>query len=788
MSRQNASSPKPVGTTTTSRLVLITPTNTDLIDAGMVFLLGFLALFEFHTTYAGWDFMGVAMIGLVLGLVIAHLANVLRQPMIVLAAMGVAAFFLLGGAVAVRDVPGAGAIPTGGTLKSLANSAVHDWRDLLTTVPPVDGSGSLLVLPYILGLFCGLGGFALARRTKGAVWPVFAPLAVFAAVILLGTVHPASTELFGSLFAVAALVWTAMRHQRQRPVVSSGSGRGTRLAIGGVLLALAGFGAYLLGPHVPGSESHSRVVLRKYITPPVQIGNYPSPLAEYRGYVGQQDGSLASSVLFKVGGSLPAGTAIRFATLDAYNGNVWTASNTDTTVDGVPNAFLKVGPTLDNPARGRTYKMTVSIGSYNDYWLPAAGAIQAIKFTDSDATSQTDGFRYDLATSTGIVPTTLSSTKSNTDSYTLRVAGVTTPTLTAGDTLAGGAQLDTDAAFAEVLQNAAKALGGQSGNTTDQVLKMAQTLLHDGYYTHGDTKGIEYYLPGHSEKRIQSFVNGVEQGFPPYVGDDEQYAAAFALTIEELGVPARVVVGVPSMPSSGVVTGANVRAWVEVQSAEGGWLQIPSNQFISSTPPPENQLAQKLQQPPGSDLPPPAQGRPKTSLDDSAQADSSSNDLVKKKTTTSHSGGFSLPGWLIDIGQYVGLPLLVLALIGLIIVGCKALRRQRRRTRGSPGARLVLGWREATDSARDLGSVLPPRSTRREQAVALSNADGPALARLADSYVFGGQEITDDNARVFWVEVAKARKSMNSAAGRWHRLRAAVSITTFLPRLPGAES
>jgi len=44
------------------------------------------------------------------------------------------------------------------------------------------------------------------------------------------------------------------------------------------------------------------------------------------------------------------------------------------------------------------------------------------------------------------------------------------------------------------------------------------------------------YLPGHSIGRLTTFLTGIQ-----LVGDDEQYAAIFALMTNFLGVPARVV-------------------------------------------------------------------------------------------------------------------------------------------------------------------------------------------------------------------------------------------------------
>lgn len=759
--------------------VVLTPSRPDLEDAGFTLCLGLLALAEFHSTYAGSAYLVVGALGLVLGVLITHLANALRQPALILAAMGVAAFFLLGGAVALRNAPGGNVLPTGGTLRSLANTSIHGWRDLLTTVPPVDGSGPLLVLPYMLGLLGGLGGYALARRLRGAFWPVTAMAGVFAAVILLGSLGPQQIVPIAVMFGLVALGWVSLREQRERPVNSSGSGQATRAAVSAALLGFSSLGAYLVGPHIAGVSAQDRVVLRKYVSPPFTIGDYPSPLSEYRLYATSQKLSnqtvgLAKQTLFRVTGSLPAGTPIQFATLDSYNGSVWAASNSSGGEGGKPNSFLRVGPTLDNPASGKRYSMSVAIESYDDYWMPVAGAVQSLRFTDSTAVHQSEDFRYNLATGTGVVPGKLS----HGASYQLTVTGIKESELQPSDSLAGDGYTE-DGSF---LKDTAAKLAGGDGNTTAQVIRMGQALKSIGRYTHGDaSSGFEYYLPGHSVGRLTSFVKGIIPG-SLYIGDDEQYASAYALMIQQLGVPARVVLGVESLPEDGLVTGANVSAWVQVKAANGTWLSIPSTSFLDRNRQPEKkQLQQKEKEAPGAQVPPPAQGRPKTAVDDSAQSKSNSRDLTKK---ASAADGFRIPAWVMTVLDTAGPPIMLILLVVGTIIGLKAWRRNHRRTRGSPAMRLARGWREILDHAHDLGTPVAARTTRREQARILEAHDVSSLAVLADSHVFGAADITDEDARAYWADIETARRRMSASVGRWRRWRAAVNVVTFFGHSP----
>ena len=760
--------------TTARRPRPVLPDRADLVDATALFILGLLAIGEFHSTFAGWNYLAVAALGMVLGLTIAHIANVLRQPAIVLIAMGVGAFFLLGGAIALRNAPGAGVIPTLGTLRGLADGSVQSWRALLTTVPPVDGNGPLLVLPYMLSLFLGLGGFALARRNRSAFWPLSVPLVVFGAVIVLGSLAPSATVLIATGFAVVSLLWVKARNDRERPVSSSGSGQAVRLASATGLFAMAAITAYFVGPLVPGAHAHDRVVLRKYIVPPFNIGDYPSPLAEFRLYAqahkvnGEMIG-LKNTSLFSVSGSLPAGSSIEFATLDNYNGSVWAATNQAAAISGKLDSFLRVGEQLDNPAAGRRYTMRVTVGAYDDYWLPAAGAVQRIAFGGSDGQRQAGEFRYNLATGTGVVPGKITAG----DQYSLTVAGVRPRLLTADASLSAAA----DGTEGDFLKDSTVGLAGTPQGLAGQVLTLARNLKAQGRYTDGDAgSGFEYYLPGHSQARLSDFAKGVIPGVK-YVGDDEQFAAAFALMIEQLGVPARVVIGVESLPADGVVRGHDVTAWVQVAAADGGWLTVPSSVFTSTVPPDKKQLQQQTQQDAGSNVPPPPQGHPKSNLDDAAVSDSDSHNHV---TPPVHAG-WRLPAWVATVLMWTGPPAGFLVVLCSAIIGLKAIRRRRRRTRGEPALRFARGWREILDHARDLGSAAPGRATRREQAIELHWLGLGPLAMLTDRHVFGPDAITDADAHGFWREVDAERKRMSGTVSRWRRWRAALSVASFAP-------
>lgn len=764
-----------VSNTTRSRLVYLAPTREDLVDAAFSLLLVALALYGFRTTYSGWLFLTAGVAGTLLGLLIAHLANALRQPLIALAGMSAAVFFLLGGAVALHGTAIAGVLPSGATLRGLADQSVHGWKDLLTTLPPVDGSGPLLVLPYLLGLLGGVSALSLARRTRPPLSPIAAPLLVLMLVILLGSNTPAALLLQGAFFGVFALAWAAVRGHRLRPPLQNGSGRTTRFATAVALLAVAAAGAAVVGPHVPGVGDNQRLVLRNYVAPPFDVGQYPSPLAAFRRYTKPADQTLYSTTLFHISG-LPSGTLVRIATLDDYDGDTWRASNQQSAPGVVPDTFQRVGTSIDNPNHGSAISYAVTIGKgYSGVWLPDVGALIELDFTGTDAQAHSDYFRYNLATGTGVVPDGLRSG----DSYHARAVTSGSAPLRSSDVLASsGAIVTANAAF---LHSQAVQWSGGSGGPTQRVLALARYLYSRGKYSDGEPPN-QHYLPGHYEGRLQRFVNDPTD--PQIVGDDEQYAAAYALMINSLGIPARVVLGA-KLEAGGDVKGRDVHAWVEVQLADGTWRTVPTDTFMNRDSRPQQHPPQPQHVAPNVVVPPPSQVKPRSTLADADAADTRSSLSQNKRAAARHSGSGGVPGWIIAAARWGGPPVGLLALVCGLIIGLKARRRHARRTRGTPANRLARGWHEILDHARDLGASIPYGHTRREQALLLAAHDVAPLARAADAHVFGADDPTAETAVAYWLEVDAARKRMSSGVGTWARVRAALSIASL--RRPAVE-
>ncbi len=303
-----------------------------------------------------------------------------RLPAVVTLVGVAAAYFLLGGPLAVRGDLVAGVIPSGQTFRDLAHTLVHGWKRLLTMLPPVDAIGPLLALPLIVGLVGAAVTYTVARRWTSPYAVLPAPLALLALGIALGTLEPAGLLVQGVLFGLLAIGWMVLRAARDRAPLQNGAGRGARAGLAAGLLAVAAVAGYAAGPHLPGADADARVVARSAVTPPFDVAQYPSPLAGYRRYTEPNPADLWDRDLLRVEG-LPAGTPLRFATLDAYDGAVWGASNranNGTRVAGA--AFQQVGSRVATRGEGRPVQVRVTVpeDGYRDVWLPTAGTVTGI--------------------------------------------------------------------------------------------------------------------------------------------------------------------------------------------------------------------------------------------------------------------------------------------------------------------------------------------------------------------------------------------------------------------------
>jgi hypothetical protein len=631
-----------------------------------------------------------------------------------------------------------------------------------------------VTLPYILGLLAGAGTQTLARRVISAWAPALAMLALLVAVLLLGTSAPAAKLLQGVVFGTVALAWTAVRSLRARPMVGALSSQLTRTATAAALLAVAAGAAVVVGPALPGGGE--RVVLRNYVTPPFDIAAYPSPLAGFRRYT-ESAAQLWDQTLLTVHGLAKDGV-IRIATLDDYNGSVWGATNGAMSMPGQPpDTFQRVGPEIASPdASGPESSVTIIIdAAYAAVpearaWLPTAGSVTGIAFSGARSAALADSVRFNLATNAAIVSDLLNEGDAVTITARLGQREVkSTDTPYGGPDLPGSAYSFTSAAVT-------KLAGSAADSPVSRLLAIAAQMKASGAYSDG-APGEEIYLPGHGAGRLLDFLNR-----PQLVGTDEHYAATLALMAEQLGITARVVLGA-TPEQDGAVQGKDVHAWVELLVNDAEWVTLSQDAFMPDrSKRPDAQPPQPVQKANAAVVPPPNVTKPLSSLDQAAQLDANAQSNGNRAATGRNGAGWSLPEYLAVPLRWGGPPVLTIAALMGSIIGVKALRRRRRRTRPTVSQRYASGWRELLDAARDLGLPSPTGQTRREQARAVDRDQLWAVAVAADAGTFGPLDASEPDTSAFWAQVDSARASLVAGMGRMRRFRAAVSVRSLLPR------
>lgn len=743
-----------------------------ILDVTAITLLLAVGVVGFAPTFDSPRYLVAAVGGLVLGLGIAVLGAWRRFGLFTLSGITVAAYLLLGGALALPQTTILGVIPTLETWRQLLVGVVTAWKRLLTTVPPVATDDGHMLVPLIMTLTAAVVAGSLALRVLPAAWALLPTAVYLGAQILLGVAEPAAPFVQGVLFGVVAVTWLALRQLwdpnrdtgRIEAADADGSARtaarSRRLLTGSAVLAIAAVvGGVSAAVAVPPTQ---RYILRDFVVPPFDVHEYPSPLQSFRGYVRDS----AEDPLFTVS-ALPDDARIRLATMDAYNGIVYNVADDGA---GSSSAFTPVRSNMSPEATGTSARIEVTIEGLEGVWLPSVGAARELDFGDGDRADRLRrSAHYNDATGTA----------------------VTTARVAAGDTYRVDAVIPripsdnalSQAAFAPVKMPAQQGVPEGIIEDASDAIEEAETPIErarglaswfstEGYFSHG-LEGEVLSPSGHGAARIAQLLSGRDM-----IGDDEQYAVAMALVANQLGMPARVVMGwYPDEAGDGTftATGENLHAWVEIAFEGAGWVPFDPTPDEDNEPDQQSTTPRADPQPQVLQPPPPAQepaDLPPTIADERDQEDEEEVSL----------------DWLGPVLLIGGLSLGVIALIlapFLIIGAIKATRRVRRRRAERAADRISGGWDELVDSAIDLRAPVRRGATRSESAeVVAASWDAErvtALADRADAEVYGPGEPSAEQIDAFWAEVDDIVGGMMGSTSWWQRLRARVSLRSFRP-------
>lgn len=698
-------------------------------------LLGVLALvgaglIGFAHVYSDPWYLVSGTAGAALGIAAVLLARVLRGGVLgalVLLAVG---YLLAGTPLALSGGHPERMLPTLDSVRTVALGSVDSWRVVVTADVPMAASGSAALPPLLLCAIATASALALLRRRHAGPAIAAASLPLIGS-IALGTDQPVLPIVQGLGFGLVAVLLLALRGRAAAvprfALVAGAAGTGgalQRAAVGGLVLFVS---ACVAAAALPLAPQVHRANLRDAIQPPIDVSDRSTPLALFHRYRSDE----RSTALFQISGLRP-GAFVRLAVLDTYDGMSLGVTRTGTGSGAFPIAAIA----------DRTDER-VRILALTGVWVPTSGA--GVAGVDGPGRIGVNADTQSVVAAAGVRAG---------QTFLVQVGAAPAPTQTssAGATVQPGTPQAVATQLADFI--------GRSRSPMAQLTAMQQRF-RQGYYSDG-LVGQAASLPGHGAARISTLLSGRTM-----VGDDEQYAVAMALMADQLGYPARVVMGFAPTAASGTVTvrGGDVRALTEVLVG-GSWHRFDptppkSRTTTNSAPKPKPKPAPQVQQPPP----------PLRSAEDSTP-DTADHTSSKRHVATAAAAWLPL---VLSVGAGgIGVLLIVLG-PALLIAALRALRARRRRRARAPLDRISGGWQEVVDRAAGLGIRTTRTDTRRERAEVVDGAldvGAVQVARLADEQVFGPVEPTEEDAARFWAEVDGLVRRLDRASDRWTRLRA----------------
>lgn len=720
-------------------------TTSAVVSASAVFL-ALLALVPAYGPAAVLPTLGA---GVLVGAVIVLVGRAKRAGGFIVLGATAAAYLVLGGAFAAPSTTVARVVPTGATLRTLVEGLVTSWKEVLTLEPPLGTLGAVLVPPFLMAL----GGTVLAgwaatvditasqrrgrtdaaggarrRERIGLGVAVLTPLALLVGAILLGTVEAPLATATGIGITALTVPWLAWRARRWHP---------RRVITLSVMAVVAIGGGVVTAPLVAGDAP--RTILRNAIVPPFDLRDQVSPLSGFRTFHKE----LAETPLVTVAG-LPEGALVRLATMDTFDGVVWNVDSSG--ARGGSGAFRRVGESIPVTADGTDAQIEVTVDKLTGVWLPTVGSTKTLTFEGRRSRDQQLAFRFNDATGAAVLRGGLREG----DRW---VADVVVPPTLSDEQLADASVADVRQIEPEQIpDSAAQKAADIARNATSPALlarALSATLSEQGYFSHGIiASGDHPSLAGHGVSRVDMLLTEDRM-----IGDDEQYASAMALMARNLGLPARVVLGL--RPADGTdltqpvtLTGSNAVAWVEIAYADHGWVPYFPTPDTSRTPSDNPEEAEPDPQPEVVQ-PPPSLENPVIEPDDDVEnVDVDAREDVEEVTTD----------WtaVVVTTLAIGVPILLVLLPPLLIIAAKARRRRRRRRAQDPMTRLTGAWDEVLDAALDRAEPHATGATRSETSRAIEAAfpgvSARGVAQRADAAVFGPGEPGERDASETWQE------------------------------------
>ena len=437
--------------------------------------------------------------------------------------------FIIGPVVTLSSTTSHYVIPTLKTLSSGWEMTFGSFKYIISVDPPLGTQDGVLMAVWTIGLWLTFftGVFAINANAWLSLVGVLPLAAAVAVCALLGTDSGWQRAICGIAFALLLIIWLSWRLELLE------WGRWISALIIVVLAAGSGMRSYI--------KDHKKDVL-------LTVHN------------------------------LPAGTPVKLAVMDRFDGTVWNLSDSSEATDS--SNYHRVGTTIKADEQGKSFTATFTVDQgLTDTWLPLAGAATGVSFAN-DADNGNDTFYYNTDTDSAIIPAGTRKGLTYTES------GIIARNPTDKQISSAAAARITQPEAQDVPDSASKLAtsiaGGQSSGGA-AATALADTLKDSGWFSHG-LEGDYPSDAGHGNYRINKLLAGTAM-----VGDSEQYASAMALMARDLGLPSRVVLGFLPKNEDGEITdartektsgngtkieftGNDVTAWVEIKLQGLGWV------------------------------------------------------------------------------------------------------------------------------------------------------------------------------------------------------------------------
>jgi hypothetical protein len=703
-------------------------------------------------------------------------------------------------------------------------SIVLGWKQLVTIDIPVGTYQSLLGPVLVLSL---LSGFISARVIWGRAsnyWLPVVPLFVMVAVGIGfgGSGIPrsftiGSTEIpiapalvFGFIalsIAILYLGWAGAAYRRgtraktKDKAYRQGVIRRIRRTISaGLVVTLA---TSLVGASIVyAGVSTVRDVLRTNIDPLTLIKKQVSPLSTYRQSF--TDPEALNSTVITVTSDGPLPERVRLAVMPFYDGTAFKVASETGQFDEA-SSFSRLPWSLSPrvPNRG-TSVITMSYQGSTTPWLPTVNNLKSVSFLEDGAGTLGGSLYVNRQTGTAVlVPVPDGPVSYNVEWYvpteTTDLAAITPlerPTIDESlipSSLSEWFQsqdlvVSSGAELALVLERL-RARGYLSHS-----LEEPTALGQDSWLSELPGYTFQPSLSGHSIRRIdtmfaelnarQAVAGSTEDSqLVAAIGDDEQFATAAALLAAKLGFNSRVAVGfrlvaasgdgyaVPACDSSGVCSGRNLTAWIEVSGRDGEWVAMDITPQYANPIAPQSSDRQDPKNPTvvigdNATLRPPPPSNPDTGFSEDVPT----------------PFNFDIMGILAVIFAVLQWTLVTLFIASpfALVLWAKRQRRLGRRTSERSDDKLVGAWDEYVDLMVDFGRPIMRKSTRSELMAAYKDPNGPEMAALGDYGAFADYFPDDKLVERAWDIVEETGQTLRTGSKLPRRILGALSIRSFV--------